>query len=67
MDIKKINAAVRPLLDACLDAEDPAAHLHAELESLRAAGNWSELEIGQLQLTVLDTLRGTTAESSEAT
>jgi hypothetical protein len=57
MDIDKINAAVQPLLDACLAADDPAACLHSELDRLRATGTWLEAELKHVQLMALHALK----------
>jgi hypothetical protein len=57
MDINKISAAVQPLLDACFAADDPVAQLHLELDRLRASGNWLEMELRQLQILTLASVK----------
>jgi hypothetical protein len=57
MDTQKINNAVQPLMEACFAADDPVARLHAELDRLRASGNWLEMELRQLQILTLASVK----------
>jgi hypothetical protein len=57
MDINKINTAVQPLLDACYADSDPVARLHSELDRLRATGDWLEMELRQLLILTLASVK----------
>jgi hypothetical protein len=57
MDARRIRAAVTSLLNACYDSDDAVARLYAELELLRASGEWSRLELAQLQSMALQTVK----------
>ncbi len=57
MDNGKISGAVQPLLDACFGAEDPVAQLHSELGRLRESGAWLEMELRQLQILTLASVK----------
>jgi hypothetical protein len=54
VDNAKINTASQEILQTCLSADDPVASLHAELDRLRATGEWAELELYRLQMILLD-------------
>jgi hypothetical protein len=54
MHSPKIRLAVRAILDACFAAGDPVACLHAEVARLTASGEWSEQELGDLYVMVLE-------------
>jgi hypothetical protein len=54
MDNEKINSAAQRLLTACLEAHDPVASLHAEIDRLRSTGEWTNLELRRLQEIMLD-------------
>jgi hypothetical protein len=57
LDAERIHAAVSSLLNACYDSHDPVARLQAELDQLRASGEWSTLELAQLQLMARQTVK----------
>jgi hypothetical protein len=61
MDNGKIAAAVQPLLDACLASDDPMAQLHVELDRLRATNAWLEMELRQLHVLALESVKRITA------
>jgi hypothetical protein len=53
MDNDKLNRTSQEIVTACLSADDPVACLYSELDRLRASGEWSELELSQLQRVLL--------------
>jgi hypothetical protein len=57
MEAHQIHAAVTSLLNACYESDDPGATLHAELERLSASGEWSQLQLTQLQAMALQTVK----------
>ena len=59
MHSPKIRATVRAILDACFAAGDPVACFHAEVARLTASGEWSEQELGDLFVMVLEEVQRT--------
>jgi hypothetical protein len=57
MDGERIQAAIAALLAACYASDDPVATLHAELDRLLASGEWSQLQLAQLQLMTLEKVK----------
>jgi hypothetical protein len=58
MDAEKMRAAVVALLDACYASEhDPVSTLHVELDRMWESGQWSELQLAQMQLMTLERVK----------
>jgi hypothetical protein len=57
LDAEKVQAALSALVAACYASDDPVATLHAELDRLWASGEWSQLELAQLQLMLLEKVK----------
>jgi hypothetical protein len=54
MDNNRINATAQEILGECLDAQDPVACLHEELDKRRKTGEWTNMELYLLQTVLLD-------------
>lgn len=65
MDADRIHAAVTSLLNACYESNDPVVTLYAEVETYRASGEWSQLQLAQLQLMALQTLKSIVSRYKE--
>jgi hypothetical protein len=61
MEPDRIHAAVTSPLNACYAADDPVATLHAELDRMRASGEWSVLQLAQVQSMALQTVKSVVA------
>jgi hypothetical protein len=61
MAAERINTAAQTLLAACFDGADPVERLYAELERLRASGNWTAIELRRIQELALSSARAVAA------
>jgi hypothetical protein len=57
MNGERLQATVASLLAACYASNEPVAALHAELDRLWATGEWSQLQLAQLQLMALEKVK----------
>jgi hypothetical protein len=54
VDNNRINATAQEILAACLEAPDPVACLHEEIDKRRQFGQWTNMELYLLQTILLD-------------
>ncbi len=66
MDVEKINAAAREVLDACYASPDAVVTIGQEIDELRRVGTWTGAELRQLQASVLAVLRGLVDDQEES-
>ena len=57
MNVEKINAAARQVLDACYASPDAVVTIGQEIDELRRVGTWTGRNCGNREASVLAGLR----------
>jgi hypothetical protein len=53
----KLNQAVEDCLQACHDSDHPFSALAAQIEALKAKGDWNEAELAKVEMATLSILQ----------